>query len=104
MAAGDGVRAAAVDDEGAGAARGLFEDVFGDRHGCGLECVAREGRCGGRRTRGGGEEHGEVQERGILLYAAVDAAEEVAAREEVVWDRLVQVRFGRGGFGCEGRR
>ena len=104
MAACDGVRAAAVDDEGAGAAKGLSEDVFADGHGRGLECVAGEGRRGGRRTGRRREEDGEVEEGGILFDAAVYAAEEVAAREEVVWYRLVQVRFGRGVFGREGRR
>lgn len=50
------------------------------------------------------EEDGEVEHGCVLFYAAVYATEEVAAREEVVKYRFVEVRFGRGGFGGECRR
>ena len=104
LATRDGIRAAAVDDEGARAAGGLVEDGFGDGDGGRLECVAGEARRGGRRAGGGREEDGEVEDGGVFFDAAVYAAEEVAAGEEVVGDRFVEVRFGWCAFGCEGRR
>lgn len=98
----DGICAAAVDDEGARAAGGLFEYGFGDGDGGRLECVAGEARRGRRGT--GREEDGEIEDGRVLFHAAVYAAEEVAAREEVVGYRFVEVRFGWGGFGGESRR
>ena len=100
----DGIRAAAVDDEGARATGGVVEDGFGDGDGGRLECVAGEARCGRGWTGGGREEDGEVEDGGVLFDAAVGAAEEVAAGEELVGDRFVEVRFGWGAFGGEGRR
>ena len=89
LAAGDSIRAAAVDDEGA-RPRVCLRTSLQSR----LECVAREEV--ERSTARSGSD-------GSFFNAAVYAAEEVAAREEVVWYRFVQVHFGWGGFGCEGR-
>ena len=101
LPARDGVRAAAVDDEGACASRGLLEDIFGHGDGRRLERVAGEARRCRRWTGRGREEDGEVGDRGVLFHAAVHAAEDVTAGEEVVGYRFVEVRFGWCGFGGE---
>ena len=91
----DGICAATVDKEGTRVAANSFEYGFGDGNGGRLECVAGEARCSQHRMR-----CREVGEDGSILFdAAVYAAKEVAAWEEVTGDWFVEVHLGRASFG-----